>query len=268
MRPIFAIQYFIIGISSFAVTACMVGPDFHTPQAPKVKNYTETALPARTASTPAAGNAGKSQHFVVGEAIAADWWKLFHSRELNILISTAIANSPSLASAEAALRQAEETLNAQIGNLLWPNFASQVNGTRQRFSGSTIGGGDVPSTIFNLYNATVSVSYNLDVFGGSRRTIENYQAQVDYQQFQVLAAYLTLTANIVTTSVTIAGLQEQLRSSREILRLQENQLVIMHKQFDVGGVAYSDVLTQETLVAQTRATIPLKNRNHAMHCLY
>ncbi len=263
------VQILIIGISSFAITACMVGPDFHTPRAPKVKNYTETPLPDKTVSTPAAGNAGKSQQFVVGQAIAADWWKLFRSRQLNILISTALANSPSVAAAEAALRQAEETLNAQIGTLLFPNFNAQVNGTRQRFSGATIGGGDVPSTIFNLYNATVNVSYNLDVFGGARRQIEGYRAQVDYQQFQLLAAYLTLTSNIVTTSVTIAALQDQVRASKEILRLQEGQLIIMRKQFNVGGVAYSDVLTQETLVAQTRASIPPleKNLSQSRHAL-
>lgn len=270
MRPIYRFrQNIIIGLASFTLTACMVGPDFHKPQAPKVKNYTETPLPAKTVSTPAAGNAGKSQQFVLGQTIAADWWKLFRSRELNILISTGLANSPNVAAAEAALRQAEDTLNAQIGTLLFPNATAPVNGTRQRFSGATIGGGDVPNTIFNLFNATVNVSYNLDIFGGARRQVEGYRAQVDYQQFQLLAAYLTLTSNIVTTSVTIAALQEQLRATYEILRLQQDQLDIMRKQFNVGGVAYSDVLTQETLTAQTRATIPPleKNLSQSRHAL-
>src|SRR5207237_6634002 len=134
---------------------------------PGVHTYTEKPMPAKTAATPSAGNAGKSQTFIPGKNIPADWWYMFHSKEINSLIARGLENSPNLAAAYAALRAAQETLNAQVGNLLFPAFNAGLTGQRQQFSGASIGTGS--QSLFNLFNATVNVAYNLDLFGGERR---------------------------------------------------------------------------------------------------
>lgn len=260
-----------IALFSAAVTGCMVGPDFHSPRSPKVQKYTESTLPKRTVSTPAAGKGGKSQAFIAGKDISAEWWYLFRSPALNQLITTGLANSPNLAAAYAALRQAQENFNVQVGNSLFPAFSGQTGGQRELFSGSTLGGG-VPSTIFNLFNANVNVAYTLDVFGGARRKIEALGAQVDYQQFELIAAYLTLTSNIVTTAVTISSLQAQIQATRELIKAQEGTLSIIRNQFRLGGVSQANVFSQETLVAQTIATLPpleksLSQNRHALSVL-
>src|SRR5579872_3421947 len=114
------IQFIILSVSlGTMITGCMVGTNFHSPRSPRVHSYTEKPMPAKTAATPAAGSAGKSQAFVNGQNIPADWWYLFHSKDLNCLIARGLTNSPNLASAYAALRVAQETLNAQIGNSLF-----------------------------------------------------------------------------------------------------------------------------------------------------
>lgn len=256
---------------STLLSGCMVGPDFHSPKAPSVSSYNAKHLPARTAGTSSAGLAGTPQKYIYGRDIPADWWHIFRSPEIDKLVRLGISNSPNLAAAQAALRQAQETLNAQIGNLLVPAFDLGVDGQRQRFAGSTFGGG-VPSSLFNLFNASVSVAYTLDVFGGSRRELESLRAQVDYQQFQLLATYLTLTSNIVTTAFTIASYESQIKATEALIKAVEKQLVIMKKQYYVGGIADTNVLAQQTLVNQARATLPplqkaLSQSRHAMAAL-
>jgi len=258
----------IILMAASLLTGCMVGPDFHSPAAPAVMKYTENSLPAKTVSTPRSGKAGRSQVFVQGEPIPAQWWYLFHSPQLNSLIDHGLANSPNLASAQAALLQAQELLYAQIGNSLWPAFSTQVSGQRQRFSTASIGSTG-SSPVFNLVNATVNVSYTLDVFGGARRQIESLIAQEDYQRYQFIAAYLTLTSNIVTTAITCSSLAAQIDATKKLIAEQQGQLTILEKQFRLGGIASTNVLTQETLVAQTRATLPPleKSLSQSLHAL-
>lgn len=250
----------VIALSSATLTGCMVGPNFHPPALPQVQRYTETPLPAKTVRTPKAGKSGKAQTYEVGKDISAEWWLLFHSRALNVLINAGIANSPTLSAAYAALRQAQENFNVQVGNSMLPAFSAGLGGQRQLFSGLSVDNGS-SSAIFNLFNANVNVSYTLDVFGGARRQIEALGAQVDLQQFELIAAYLTLTANIVTTSVTIASLQAQIDATRALIHSEQGQLDIIKKQYRLGGVSYENVLTQQTLVEQTRATLPTLQKN-------
>ncbi len=112
-------------------------------------------MPASTASVDIA--AGAAQKFDVGRDIPAEWWKVFHSRELDALIAEALSSNPSLQAAEAALWQAKENLYAQAGALL-PTADLPGSGERQQFSPSEFGGTGPPSQ-FNLYQASVNASY-------------------------------------------------------------------------------------------------------------
>lgn len=264
-------QSIIILTASCALTACMVGPDFHSPLPPATKTYTKTPLPKKTISVANAGKSGKAQQFTMGQKIPADWWVLYHSIPLNNLITTGLNNSPNLAAAKAALRQAQETYNAQYGNLMFPAINAQFSPQRQSFSGSTIDG-SVPSSVFSLYNASVNVTYTLDVFGGSRRQIEAALALVDNEYYQLYGAYITLTSNIVTTAIAVASLQSQIASTEQLIHDNLNQLTILKKQFDLGGISQTDVLSQQTLLEQTRALLPpleksLAQSQHALAIL-
>jgi NodT family efflux transporter outer membrane factor (OMF) lipoprotein len=235
-----------------AVTGCAVGPDFKQPEAPQTDSYTATALPAETVTSP--GRAGAVQRFTSGDDIPAQWWTLFHSDALDRLVREALANSPSLAAAQARLRQAQENLNAEVG-VVSPSVDARVGAQRQRFSFSSIGQPEVPSKVFNLYNASVGVSYTFDAGGGWRRELEAMRAQVDYQGFQLEGAYLALTANIVTTAIKEASLRAQTQAVQEIEALQRKELDITENQFKLGGARRSDVLAQRAQLVQTRATL-------------
>ncbi len=240
-------------MSGAMLAGCAVGPDFQQPAAPDTKTYTSAALPPETAATP--GTAGAAQRFVSEREIPAQWWSLFQSEALDKLIRQALQDSPTLAAAQATLRASQDNLRAQYGAALFPGVDASVSATRERISGAAFGPGGKPN-LFNLYNASVRVSYGLDLFGGARRELESLRSQVDYQQFQLEGAYLALTANIVTTAVKEGSLRAQIRATQDIVALQEKQLEVVQHQFELGAVSRSDVLAQQVEVAQTRATLP------------
>ncbi|CDZ78832.1 Outer membrane protein OprM precursor [Legionella massiliensis] len=263
----------LIILTSVCMTACKVGPNFRKPDAPPVKGYEEKPLlPAKTASSPTPG--GDSQRFLKDKDVPLLWWELFRSPELNQLVRRGLAHSPTIAAANAALRQAQENLNVQIGNLMLPAVDAVGTAQRQRYSTTGIGGiggGDRAFT-FNLYNASVNASYTLDVWGGNRRQIESYAAQVDYQQFQVIATYLTLTSNIVTTAVAVASYQAQIDVTIQLINEQQKVYNILNKQYQLGAISNASVLTQQTLLEQTKATLPplqksLSQNRHALAAL-
>lgn len=266
-KPYF-LSTFILFAYVLSLTSCMVGPNFHSPLPPPVDSYTSHSLPSKTVSTPAAGKGGKSQWYRVGRDIPAEWWYLFHSPEINTLIRIALHHNQNLAAALAGLRQAQQLLYVQIGNNLFPAIDAGFSAQRQRFAGDTLG---LPglSSIFNVFNASITVSYMLDVFGGARRQIETAAAQVDYQQFLLLGAYLTMTTNIVTTAIMTASLEAQIVATRQLIAAQEQQLYLIQQQLRLGSVASTNVLNQQYLVEQTRATLPplQKSLAQAKHAL-
>ena len=229
-----------------------MGPNFREPDpqsVPENHPYTPEPMPAQT--TGAAGTGGSVQRFTNGADIPAQWWRLFRSAPLDELVRTAIANSPTLVSAEAVLRQAQENYNAEYGSKALPGVTGQFNAARER----SIQFGPTPS-IFTLYNANVAVSYTVDAFGAVRRDLEAFGAAIDYQRFQLEAAYLALTANLVTTAIQEASLRAQIKAVSEVIAAQEKSLALTRKQADLGAIARSPVLTLGAQVAQTRAQLP------------
>jgi NodT family efflux transporter outer membrane factor (OMF) lipoprotein len=245
-----------LALGLFWLAGCAVGPDFKTPPAPVIADgshpYTPVAVPAQTASAPGAG--GASQRLVMGQDIPAQWWQLFRSAPLDRLIRSALTQSPTLASAQAALRQAQEQYSADAASRQWPGVTGEVGVTRER--ASQIASGVKGGAVYTLYNASVNVSYTVDAFGGSRRELEGLLAAVDYERYQVEAADLALTANVVTTAIQEASLRAQLQATQEVIATEASSLQVVEKQASLGAVPRSAVLAQQTQLAQTRATVP------------
>jgi outer membrane protein TolC len=217
----------------------MVGPNFKTPASPGVKTYTEKPIPAKIVSTPVKG--GASQRFSYGEDIPDQWWNLYHCKALDVIVRRAVAENPTMAAAEASLRQARENLYAGNATVFFPGVDGNFSATRERFSDASFGMPNLGSSIFTLYNASVSVSYVFDVFGGERRQLEALKAQVDYQRFLLYGAQLTLTANVVTAAIQEASLRARIRATEQITAMQEKELKMVQRQFALGGSARGDV---------------------------
>ena len=157
--------------------------------------------------------AAPAQQFVMGRDIPGEWWKVFHSKELDALIGQALQANPSLQAAQAALWQAKENLYAQAASCCrasTPTPRSRASNSRRRNSARRR---SVDSSIST--RRPVNVSYAPDVFGGQRRQIEATAAAAEYQRFELEATYLTLTANVVTAAVQEASLRGQIEATRD-----------------------------------------------------
>ncbi len=237
---------------AMAAGGCAVGPNFRRPAPPDVKAYTPQPLPETTASAPTRG--GEPQHFVQDLDIPGDWWSLFRSPALDDLVKEALHNNPDVDAMQAALREATEKVMAASG-VLFPTVAAAIEPERERLSGAIIGEPQYTPT-FSLITSSLQVSYAPDVFGGTHRRIESLSAQADFQRFALEANDLTLTANVVVAAVQEASLRGQIDTTREILRIESDELNLMRDRFRVGVVSQADVLLQESALAQARATLP------------
>ncbi len=94
------------------LAGCAAGPDFKRPAPPDVSSYTTTPLPVQTAS--AATELGDAQRFNVGADVSAQWWRTLNSARLDAWIEQAFLASPTLASAKATLRQAQEIIRRKL----------------------------------------------------------------------------------------------------------------------------------------------------------
>ena len=240
-----------------ALSACAVGPDFHAPEAPKVADashpYTPAPLPAMAASNPSP--AYVPQHFVDGQDISATWWEAFQSPALNALVQSALANSPTVTAAQAALRQAEENYRAEYGSTVFPSVSGQLQGARQRYPVFQAEGIPAGYTA-NLFTAALDVSYTLDVFGGNRRELESVRAAIDYQRYQVEATWLSLTSSVVATAIQEASLREQIKVTHDVVDSDLKTLKVINAQVQLGALARGALLQQQTLIAQQQAQIP------------
>ncbi len=227
---------------------CAVGPDFKTPDAPKVEGYLPAPLPSQTGTD--------AQKYVAGMDIPGQWWTLFHSEALDALIQQALAQNPNLKAAQASLRQANENAAAQRGSL-FPSVQASYEFSRNRDATGTLAPTlNSGAPIYNLHTAQVSVSYLFDVFGLNRRQVESAQALADAQRYQLEAAYLTLTSNVVAAAIQEAGLRAQIAVTTQILDSERDSARILRRQFELGSISQTDVMAQEAAVATLEATLP------------
>jgi len=231
------------------ILGCAVGPDFERPKPPSIESYTTGTTPSATIPAD-----GKAQSFEQGAKIVADWWRLFNSPKLDAVVKEAIANNQSLQAAQASLRQSQDILRAGYG-VFYPQVDAGLEASRQK-SSPALTGGTAPSSIFNLFTLSATVSYALDVFGGERRAVESLGAQVDFQHASVLATYIALSGNVANTIIARAAYREQITATGEIIDFQRDQIKITEAQARAGLIPYANLLSLQSQLAAVEATLP------------
>jgi NodT family efflux transporter outer membrane factor (OMF) lipoprotein len=238
-------------IVAAALAGCAVGPNFRAPDAPAVPAYTAERLPEATIASDAP--TGDAQKFLEGQDVPERWWTTFASEEIDHRVDQALAHSPTIASAQAALKQARENVSAANGGL-FPSVDANLGA--ERGNANSIGQLAPGQSVFNVYTAGVNVNYTLDLFGGVRRGIEAQSAIADFQQYQLEGTYLSLAANVVSTSFLEASLRGQIEATEEIISAYEENLKLVERQNEIGAKSLSDVLVIRTQVATVRAQLP------------
>jgi NodT family efflux transporter outer membrane factor (OMF) lipoprotein len=269
---------FLVAVTAALLTAaCAVGPRWHAPQAPAAAGFAPTPLPESSAASAVQG--GGTQRFIAGRDIPFEWWQLFQSAALNTLIERALKANPTIAAAQASLRQAQEQVYAQRG-FFYPSVGATYQAERHKVSGNTNGSStigvqgngvdllpgepevypnpaphNVPS-YYTFYTAQLTVGFVPDVLGGNRRQVESLAAQKDAQRFALEATYITLASNVAAAAIQEASLRAQIQATREIIAADEKALQILRNQFRLGFAMRIDVAAQESALAQVMTTLP------------
>ena len=241
---------------------CAVGPNFVRPAPPDTDRYTRELQSEATVSAN-----GQAQHFKPSDTLIADWWKLFESAELNATVNKAIANNPTLQASEASLASSQDNMRAGYG-VFFPQIQAGLGASRQR-SSSLQQGSQTSGRIFNLVTLSSTISYAIDVFGGARRSVESLRAQADFQRYENVAAYLILSSNVVNTSIARAAYYEEICTTKQLIKLEKQQLRLTQAQVRAGTSPYVNILSIESLIAANQALLaPLEqNLSQAEHLL-
>lgn len=235
-----------------------VGPDFELPKAPPLTSFTADRQPASFSAD------GKTQKAEYSDALPADWWALFHSSELNSLVARTLRDNPNADAAQAAMRVAQSNVYAEVGQL-FPLASGNYQATGGKVATNgiegvaspVVGGAAQPNpAYFTIHTAQLTVSYVPDVWGGTRRAIENLEALKENQRFANEATFLTLTSNVALGAIQEASLRGQIAVTERLIKIAKEILEKVRFQFQQGQVSQLDVATQEALVAQTEATLP------------
>lgn len=231
-------------LGSAALTGCTLGPNFVRPEAP-----------ASAYSRSVSADAG-ARRLSYGGEVAGDWYQLFHSDALDHLVRQALANNPSLEGARHGLAAAQDELKAVSGAAL-----PQIDATGQ-IGRAHINGSELYRPVNSLeatgnrYEIGPSLAYNLDLFGGIRRSIESQEAQTAAVQDQLRDTYVTLVDQIVVTAFDYAAVRAQIRVTRSLVSELQAQYDLTVQLENAGKVIHSDTLQAEAQLENVRATLP------------
>ncbi|WP_296655019.1 efflux transporter outer membrane subunit [Paraburkholderia sp.] len=237
-----------------ALAACTVGPDYRG--APAVA--TDAVGAAAFVRTPAIGLASLPA--------PSDWWLALNDAQLNALIAAALAHNPDLRVAEARLRESRAQLQQQRAaelpkvsasaaavRMREPNLSvfssSQPQGGAGGQSGSS-GGGPL-----QFYTANFDASWEIDLFGGTRRAVEAASDEADADNAELADAQVSLAAEVAQAYIDLRDEQQRLAIAQHTADLQQQMLTLTEERRAGGTAAEVDVERLTTQVESTRSTL-------------
>ena len=264
---------------ALSLSGCALGPDFQRPAAPEAAAYHPDLKPIA-----AAPGTEPAQQYDPAKEISAQWWTLFQSPALTALVDKALAANPTLEAAQAALRQAQENVEAQRG-FFYPTVQASYSPSRTKVAGNNSGaapgiqgdgsniaattgkpadqGGTSPFTapiIYNYHTAQLSVGFVPDVFGANRRMMEATEAQAETQRYMLEATYITLASNVVAAAIQEASLRAQIDAVKRMVAINTRSLEILRRRQEAGYASGIDLALQQNLTAQAEQWLPPLNR--------
>lgn len=221
------------------------------------------------------GAAGSSGYAMAGDPVApgvssavdasgaTPWWRDYGSDELEQVIRLAFANNPTIAEVKATLERAQAEAAATQGGRL-PQFDLNAGARRARINTKTLGFTGFPPRTINLFSVGAQVSYDLDLFGGVRRSTERDLARTEAAARETDAAYLTLAGNVIGRVMQIAALRAQIAATETVVA-DDRQIYNMMRQADaVGGKPRTAGASALAQLLEDQATLPPLGRNLAL----
>lgn len=183
-------------------------------------------------------------------ALTADWWRSFDSAELAGLVEQALHASPDLAVATQRVLQAEAQLRI-AGASLFPQLSAGINSSRRGVDPD-----GAPSTKIDTTSATLSASYEVDVWGRNLSGRRAAEASLEGSRYDRESVRLTLLSGVANGYFELLSLRGRIRIARENLAIAERVLDIVSIRARNGVVSQLDVARQNNAVLAQRAVIP------------
>jgi NodT family efflux transporter outer membrane factor (OMF) lipoprotein len=225
-----------------------VGPEYGRPPAPVADQWIQAGDPLVQSTRLENG----------------DWWSVFDDPTLTALIHLAYEQNPNLRSVGARVLQARAGQAISVGNLLPQTQQAQANYARVNLNPNmpvinqlikALPPGSTPLAFSNWYYG-FNLSWELDLWGRLRRSIESSNAQLDASVEDYDAALVTLFADVATNYVQYRVAQQRIKIARDNVRIQEGVLTLAEEKFRVGTTSRLDVEQAKTVLEQTRSFIP------------
>jgi len=229
----------------FFLAGCTVGPNYKRPTAP-VPAKREVAEPWREASPKDA-------------VPKTSWWTVFHDDDLNSLENNLLGANQTLKVALAHYDQARASAAVQNAQL-FPTLSVDPSANRQRYSGTRSTGSYTPLSgpvTQNSYALPFTVSYEVDLFGKRRRTLEAAQASFQANAADLENVRLILTAELAADYFTLRQLDTQITLLRRTVDTLEKGLELVISRHNGGVASGLDVTQEETLLNTTRTQTTL-----------
>ena len=211
------------------LTGCKVGPNFKSPQTPLPNTWVGPLPPPATSA----------------EQDLAHWWTVFQDPTLTSLVERAVESNLDLKFAEARIRQARAARGVAFSGL---GPTVDATGSYRR-SGTAARATD-------LYQAGFDAFWELDFFGGVRRSVESATANLQAAEEARLNVLVTLTAEVATNYIDLRVFQEQIAIAHRNLKAQQHNADLTRQRFQGGFVSGLDVANADAQVATTAAQIP------------
>ncbi|HEY2624648.1 MAG TPA: efflux transporter outer membrane subunit [Dyella sp.] len=231
---------------AIAATACTVGPEYHRPSEPMPAHWSEP-------------NTQGGTHV----SVSAQWWSAFGDRELDALIERALQANPSLQLADSRIREARALATASSAHL-WPSVDARGSAQRGGQSKNAPGvspfgqGGELGNGtgVENLFQVGFDASWELDLFGGTRRSVEAAKADAEGVAFDRDAVQLSLVAEVARTYMTLRDAQVQHALAQRDSDLQRDALTLAQARYAGGMATDEDVAQAEAQLRDADAALP------------
>jgi NodT family efflux transporter outer membrane factor (OMF) lipoprotein len=233
-----------LALASLA-SACTVGPNFKAPAAPSVQaGYGDDG-------------GGKA---ALGQGPELRWWTAFGSDPLDALVDRAILSNHSLEASRATLASARQRIAAVRGRSL-PQIDANSRAEQELINLAAFGFTATPEfPISNpelaLYTVGGGVSYDLDLFGKNRRSLEQARAAAEAQMRETEAAHLTIAGRVVMQVFAIAAANDRIAAQNELLADRERTVNLTRKRERAGVGTQVEILSAEAELVNDRAGVP------------
>lgn len=185
----------------------------------------------------------------------AAWWTTLNDPQLNEMIERALADNKTVKQAFARVVQARAQ-RAIAGSGFWPSISASTSASRSESESNFNSSGEVVSTVGESYSAGLSASWELDLFGGQRRSYEAATAQLAATEAQLRDVLVVLLGDVALSYVGVRTAQSRLDFAERNLESQREALDITRWRAEAGLTTVLDVEQANASYEQTRSQIP------------